>query len=211
MSAHMRKVSGIIGRQLVLAATLGAIGCAHPAYRNSRFEGPQHFTMPDLRGVSAVKAEQLLRRAGKLGLVDWREEDCGRQAAVGVVCYSYPWPGAAVMKAEPIALYVQSPRPRSGVPAPTRAPMPDVVGQPLTTARQTLASAGFTRVVVHYLEHDGCAAETVCGIGPRPGATGHHALQKILYVGKDKAPIATAAPPAPLKAPVAPRPPKSFF
>jgi len=64
---------------------------------------------------------------------------------------------------------------------------------------------------VHYLEHDGCAAETVCGVGPRPGATGHHALQKILYVGKDKTPLATAPPPAPLKAPLAPPPPKSFF
>lgn len=213
----------------LLSFLLFALGCGHSGYR-SRFEGPQHFKMPELRGASAEQAEKQLRKAGKLGMVDWREEDCGHGAATGAICCTYPWAGAEVMKSESIVLYVQAPRattavPRrapgsagaaapavAGAPPLTHAPMPDVVGQRLDVARATLAAAGFSRLIVQYLEHDGCAADIVCGVGPRPGATGHHALAKILYVGKQPpAPPPLPPAPPPLKAPRAPRPPASFF
>jgi beta-lactam-binding protein with PASTA domain len=205
----MRRRSAKIAFSGVLAAIL-ASGCGHAHYQ-SRFAGPQHFAMPDLRGVDAAKAEKRLRAAGKIGLVDWREEDCGREHAVGKVCCTYPWPGAAVMMREPIVVYVQAPLPTPGAPAPTRAPVPDVVGKRLEEARATLAAAGFARVSVQYLEHDGCDEDIVCGMGPRPGATGHRALVKVLYVGKKVAAATEPPAPPPLKAPQREKPPASFF
>src|SRR5689334_3083513 len=120
-------------RWIAIATLAWTVGCAHGG-GHGRFAGPQHFKMPELRGASGERAEKQLRAAGKLGLVDWREEDCGREFTVGAVCATYPAAGCDVMKREPIVVYVQMPRTVGGA-VPSRAPMPDVVGRPVGEAR----------------------------------------------------------------------------
>jgi beta-lactam-binding protein with PASTA domain len=144
------------------------------------YERSGTFDMPDVTNMSVGKAKDKLATAGITGSVDIVDNYvCDREdVKVGDVCSTAPPPGAGRSARTPTTLYTK--------PAPTAAPMIDVVGKTPEQAKQLLAAAGFKRVEIEALGgddvDDGCQPQTVCRTSPPAGQDHSFGVITVLYV-----------------------------
>jgi beta-lactam-binding protein with PASTA domain len=166
------------GKVLVVAAALLVTGCAAMA-KVVKYERGGSFDMPDLKGLTVAQAKDKLATSGITGGVSIVDNYvCHDESVpVGYVCSTHPVAGASRTARTPTTLYTR--------PAPTQAPMPDVVGMTPPKAREVLQAGGFERVEVEELRPDqvpeGCKGGTVCRTSPPAGQDHGFRVITVLY------------------------------
>lgn len=166
-------------RRVHLLGLLLFTGCATLA-RTVSYQRGGSFDMPDLSGLTVAQAKDTLAMSGITGSVEVVDNYvCDKESVpVGHVCFTSPSAGSSRSSRTPTMLYTR--------PAPTQAPMPDVVGMTPNKARDLLTDGRFERVEIEELRAEkvpeGCKIGTVCRTSPPAGQVHGYRIITRLYV-----------------------------